>query len=321
VLLLNRGVDAETLQEANRIYVFERLPHHLVFNQFPHTWMARHAALAVLFFALVASLRRTKPCFVSHDDEHGRSMASSYGRLAGFVGGAVAIAVAGAIIDQATLFHEAIAARLLRFYWFRLSDVIVPSGVALVLVAAVEAVRATKSQMAGFARVGLLIGACAPILAWNYERQQHPLPGSALQSWQQHGEGTSPADAEARLVDWKAACDWIQANTPEDAIFLTPKAQQTFKWYAARAEVVALKDIPQDAGGIVEWRRRVNDVFAPPVSSQGYAALSDQQIIDLANRWGASYVIVDDFTRVPGLKRVYPPDESLSESFAIYRIP
>jgi hypothetical protein len=310
VLMLNAGVDAETTSRANQIYVFERLRHHLVFNQLPHTAMALHAALAVLFFVAATWLRKKN--YAQRD---------AVRLLTGFVGGAVALAVIGAVIDQATLYHPEVAAELMRFYWFRLSDILVPAGVGLLLVAFADHLRATHPTRAAWGRLALLLGFATPLLIWNHERQQHPLPGAALQSWQQQDERSSLASAETRQADWIAACDWIEANTPASAIFLTPKSQQTFKWYAQRAEVVSLKDVPQDGLGIVEWRRRVNDVFAPPANKQGYSALTDQQIIELASRYDASFVIVDDFTRVPRLLRVYPTGGDVNESFAIYRVP
>ncbi|HTN75654.1 MAG TPA: DUF6798 domain-containing protein, partial [Pirellulaceae bacterium] len=119
------------------------------------------------------------------------------------------------------------------------------------------------------------------------------------------------------------ACQWIEQNTPTAAIFLTPRGQQTFKWYANRAEVVAVKDVPQDARGIVQWRDRLREVYIPPVSEFGFAVLSESQIKQLANKYGASYVIVDKhrYSRAMALPLVYPTAGNENESFAVYRIP
>lgn len=308
VLLLNRGVDAATITEANYIYVYERLAHHLVFHQFPHAWMARHAALVVLFFVLAYWLRQT-------------ASGAAVQRLMYLVAGAVGFAVIGIVIDQSTLYYPDVAAKLLRFYWYRLADVMVPCGVALLLPAAVEAIRLRRPQLAAWGQISLLLLALIPLLTWNYALQRHPLPGSIRQTWQQEDTPRPAEDTNARFQDWKNACAWAEANTPNDAVFLTPKGQQTFKWYAARAEVVSLKDIPQDARGLVEWRRRMHDVFSYPVNRFGFAALSDQQLMELANRYGADYVIVDTFVRTPGLQRVYPTADEANDSFHIYRVP
>lgn len=308
VLLLNRGADAATIAEANYIYVYERLAHHLVFHQFPHLWMARFAAQAILFFALAWWLSK-------------QTRGETVLLLAGFGGGAVAFALVGIIIDQSTLYNPDVAASLLRFYWYRLADAIVPCGFALLLPAAVEALRAGRPQVAAWSQMALLLAAVIPLLTWNYEQQQLPLPGSVRQTWQQEDEPRSAESTRQRFLDWRAACAWVEANTPVDAIFVTPRRQQTFKWYASRAEVVSLKDIPQDARGLVEWRRRMNDIFTPAVNRLGLAALTDQQIVELANRYGADYVIVDDFARASQLQRVYPTADAVNDTFAIYRIP
>ena len=70
-----------------------------------------------------------------------------------------------------------------------------------------------------------------------------------------------------RLPDypaWRAACDWVAQpqNIPPDAVFLTPRMSQTFRWYAHRAEVATWKEIPQDAASIVEWWRRILDMHS-----------------------------------------------------------
>lgn len=308
VLLLNHGADAQTIADANYIYVYERLSHHLVFHEFPHVWMARHAALAVLFFALVAWLKRS-------------SAGNEVQRLAAFMAGAVLFVLIGIVIDQALLNHLDLAASLLRFYWYRLSDVMVPCGVALLLPAAVARLSSTRPQLAAWLQMALLLLATVPILVWNYQYQQLPLPGSIRQTWQQEDEPRSAEETLERFQDWRAACKWIEANTEVDALFLTPKGQQTFKWYAARAEVVSLKDIPQDARGLVEWRRRMNDVYAPPVNRLGFAALSDEQLKELANRYEAEYVVIEKPHRALRLKRVYPTGSEVNATFAVYRVP
>jgi hypothetical protein len=319
-LLLSRGASAEVVTEANRIYVFDRLPHHLVFNQFPHLWMARHAALAVFFGLLVWMLWKSK-------------LSPQVRALARFVAGAVMIAVIGIIIDQSTLYYDQIAAKLLRYYWYRLSDVMVPCGVALLLPAVCYVWREERRRAAAYAAAAIALAVLGPIVSWNLARQRHPVPGALLQSWstaaRSASEGLPPEDGDEtgtldqavdHYRDWIAVCAWIKTHTPEDAIFLTPKGQQTFKWFAGRAEVVSLKDIPQDARGIVEWQRRKSDVFAPPVNREGYAALPAEKLRELANRYGAKYVIVDQLPRVPALRRVYPVGDEFNATFTVFAV-
>ncbi len=310
VLLLNWGVDPAITREANLIYVFERLPHHLVVNQFDHLLIARHVALIGCFIGMARYLQ------VFGD-------APGVQRLAGYVYGAVAIAVVGVMIDQCTLYYPDIAASLLRFYWYRLSDAMVPCGVALLIPLVLHRLSASQPRAALAGVMGACLFVVAPIAMWNIDRQQHFLPGAAVQAWQQQRQTTSWADAEADSIDWQNACRWIEQNTPTDAIFLTPRAHQTFKWYASRAEVVAVKDIPQDARGIVQWRERLSTVFVPPVSEFGYAVLTDEQLIALANQYGARYVIFETHkrSRPTQLQQVYPTRDESNASYAVYKIP
>ena len=132
-LLLNRGVAAELVREANCIYVYQRLPHHLVFHRFPHWYMARHAVLLVLWLAAC----RATPCQVSAGVAGPRP-------LRGFVAGAVLIAMLGIVIDQSLLYHLDVAAGLLRYYWYRLSDAMLAAGAALAVVGWLVALRARR---------------------------------------------------------------------------------------------------------------------------------------------------------------------------------
>ena len=309
VLLLNRGVDPAITREANLIYVFERLPHHLVVNQFDRLLIARHVGLMVLFALMARYVKQI-------DAQPGVQ------RLAGFVYGAMVIAGVGVVIDQSTLYLPNLAATLLRFYWYRLSDALVPCGVALLVPLVLWQLAKSRPQLAMAGVLAATVGIVGPIAAWNLERQQHFLPGSILQAWQQQRQSVAWEDAVADFADWRNACVWIQEHTPSDAIFLTPRGQQTFKWYASRAEVVAVKDIPQDARGIVEWRERISTVFIPPVSELGFAVLTDDQITTLANQYQASYVIMETHkrSRPTRFTKVYPTDGEANESYAVLKI-
>jgi hypothetical protein len=95
--------------------------------------------------------------------------------------------------------------------------------------------------------------------------QPHPTEGCDERAWQLRGEAGREelVQTRQRFAEWKNLCRWIRDNTSKEAKFITPRNQQTFKWYAERAEVVTWKDIPQDASGLVEWRRVLSEVFPP----------------------------------------------------------
>jgi hypothetical protein len=86
---------------------------------------------------------------------------------------------------------------------------------------------------------------------------------------------------------WREACLWVSDNLPAGSVCLTPVRQQTFKWYAQRAEVVTWKDVPQDATGLHEWwrRRRIFGGLEP------ISASDSPRLRQLAEQYGFAYVV------------------------------
>jgi hypothetical protein len=166
----------------------------------------------------------------------------------------------------------------------------------------------------------LLLAANVALAVWG--RVRDPLAGAASQSFQ--GLGLSAEENQVRDEHWKRVCNWIQRATPPDALFLTPRHQQTFKWYAGRSEVVCGKDIPQDAAGIVEWHHRMSAVFPGWTGRYDLLAHGERGLLDLARRFGAAYVVVDRGVTTAGIEslvRVYPEGPGESNTFEVYQIP
>lgn len=233
-LAVSQHVTPEVAAEAHRIYVFERLPHHLLPQTFAPWFLARHVLLIAGWAALAWTMATD----------------AAMRRLRGCVCGAIAIAAVGGAISLAADGWPSIVAALLRFYWFRLSDALVPLGAALAVSAALA-----RANFALPTRRTRFVWGCLAIV------------GAGV-AWQLLAVVRAPfprADALNKVADheaWREACRWIQKNTPADAIVLTPRTAQTFKWYAGRSEVATWKDIPQNADDLVEWWRRINDLHA-----------------------------------------------------------
>jgi hypothetical protein len=109
---------------------------------------------------------------------------------------------------------------------------------------------------------------------------------------------TGPARAErgmqgVELAAWRDVCAWIRANTPGDACFVTPIEAETFKWQAQRGQFVNWKDIPQDARGIVEWKRRIDAV----VKTRG----KPEALRQLAAEHGVAYVLLGRSEALEGM--------------------
>lgn len=311
-LALTRGVDPEVVAEANEIYVIERLSHHLLFFEFESHFVAFHGAMLALWTLL---------WLLTRGDDSRR-------RLNGFVLGAVLIALAGLAIDIATYNHPAITAKWMRYYWYRMSDAVLPMGAALMLCAALarlalwRPIAAQWCLLAAMLLVGLNFGE-------RVLRQQEDLRPRADAQSLPAANPPDPAQDQQIYEDWRNVCVWIAENTEKDARFLTPRHQQTFKWYAGRSEVFNWKDIPQDAEGIVEWWGRYEDVYLPQGRFYPLAHRYDVEVVDLARWYDADYLVADrtrggrdDWWRYDWLVRVYPPEnEENDSSYAVYAVP
>jgi hypothetical protein len=327
-VLLTWGQDKATVTAAHRIYVFERLSHHLVFHRFGNWYIARHLAL-VACWGVLAWWSWSKSL-----------------RVQGMVLGAVIIAAVGIVIDQGLVAwgtvsgtsqddYQSFAAPILRYYFFRLSDALVPMGVSLAVFARLLQWRDSRPGLAFWGLLAALTIGIINIAEICMDRSWRPLPGAWIQphptpdsrsrAWELRGEEGQEqlAESRRRFAEWKNLCRWIRDNTPPKAKFITPRHQQTFKWYAERAEVVTWKDIPQDAAGLVEWRRRLDEIFSPEGYGSDLTEHSDAKLIQLGQKYGAKYLIIDRAraTRIVGLPRLRPDDEPLNPSYALYLIP
>jgi hypothetical protein len=309
-LMLAHGADPETIRNANMIYVYHRLDHHLVFHRFPHWFIFRHALLLLIW----GGLGWLTPC---------RMSACQLGQrpLRGFVAGAVLIAVLGIIIDQSLLHHLDIAASLLKYYWYRLSDVFLPLGIAIALAGLIDGWWVDRPRTARWLLIAAML-VSGTYLGWlNYERRIDLRPRADVQMLSNWPD--DPVRTRRKYEDWRRVCEWIAENTPSDAVFVTPRNQQTFKWYAQRAEVFSWKDVPQDPVSVVQWWQRQRELYSRRVVRWGFAALGEERLVELARKYNASYVVVDRDSSMRDLMlpQVYPVLTFLNPSYAVYRVP
>jgi asparagine N-glycosylation enzyme membrane subunit Stt3 len=205
--------------------------------------------------------------------------------------------------------QPATAASLLRLYWFRLGDALLPVGVALLGAVFVRQLLTARPRIGQLALAAGLLAA-----GW----QLVPLAAERLHP------GVPRADGPGKVIDhadWVAACEWIRSHTPAAACFLTPRSAQTFKWYAQRAEVVTWKDIPQKPDELVEWWRRMHDVNAtgqPPPARRFFSSLADEgapRLRALGRQYGAQFVLTSIAPPLD-LPRIYA-----NKSYAVYVLP
>src|SRR5690606_21157499 len=105
--------------------------------------------------------------------------------------------------------------------------------------------------------------------------------------------GVEPIAAQRQAYsDWRAVCRWVDQTLPADEVLITPRHQQTFKWYAQRAEVVNWKDVPQDAESLVQWYERFFEIY-PRRLGTVRVTIRYPRLQRGRDHFGARFVIVD----------------------------
>jgi hypothetical protein len=317
-LLMDRGAAPEIVTQAHKIYVFERFPHHL---DPAHFWADGFVPPFVLLVVLWLLLWPTAA------DSAGMK------RLRAFIAVAIVIALVGAAISRMCLTNTALAAGLLRFYWFRLADVAVPMGLALTAVRWFIA-RKMRVALAILSAVAVFHAAdCVVLKRFSLppfaDRQ---IDGDAWRTaclWAV-GRAVPPpyprqsrADKLRNFAAWLDLCRWASdpEHTPPAARFLIPRTAYTFKWYSGRGEVVNWKETPQDAASMVEWWKRIQAIYAtgnPPPLEKYFMSLADAgvpKLRALAREYKADYLVTQVSMQMLPLKIVYQND-----AFVVYKL-
>jgi hypothetical protein len=295
---LTSGIDAATRAEATRIYVVERLSHHLLPRTFADGMIARHLLAAAGWWLLSRLVPPTPP----------------RRRIAVLTWACLGISAVGIAISLLEPLAPTITYALLRYYWFRLADVVVPFALATAFVEAladaVACSRLTSWRLAWLraAVVGLLvIDLAVQSLHW-------PLPGRTTV--------TARADSKVAAAAWADICTWIRDHTPPDACFLTPRGAASFTWRTGRREVVSWKNSPQDATSLVAWRQRIVDCFSRSGSlvemERSTASLGPDRLRAVAERYGADHVIVP--TDAPLVDTIQGEWLHANGTYAVYRL-
>ena len=253
VLLLLEPAPAATKYSATYLQVYYRLAHHLDPMLFPLHAYAGYAVLLVLGVFL----------------SRGESPAAERRLFRRIVGWSVLFAFAGLLIgwgprpaNLMPYFDERM--HLLKFYPFRLADVLVPLAVSIAALGWLERKCGEpdqNSESASKTVSGAANGAEPGGLRPPLRKQMTGVGLCALLFVLALGRAHSNVEVNRYSgefrADWISACRWIDKHLPADVLVQAPHNGWAFKWFAGRAEYVAFKDCPQDAAGIVEWNRRL----------------------------------------------------------------
>lgn len=285
--LMLSSSDAAVAAEANRLYVHVRLAHHLVVTSFA-------TVRVVSFLMLVAG---TWICWRLTS----KWRTSSQSLLFGLAIVSLGIALTGVLVtiglgDDSPLQH-----RLLRFYFYRTSDVLVPlvaSTLITVIVCNVSRETGSGVRLRGsflLVLAGLYLGNSLSDRYWDPRPRGDilALPHSKKQDLSERRANTLRIHRH-----WQLACMWMKNNTPADAIAITPLRQQTFKWYAHRGEVVTRKDMPQDAASLLQWHERRESVYPLVDGRRGLGRVPNDYIAANCERYRADYLVLTQFSSV-----------------------
>lgn len=280
---------------ASQIHVYMRLPHHLSPRLFAfERHVAAIASLTVLAVTTIGYLlvvgKRVKESNDYADSIKGMKFLLSLTWLA------VGFALIGLLIDVfLSPYRPSTASSLLRFYWFRWADVAVPLAVTMALF---QLTRYTGNAASAGSKLGATSVILAGILAAGFQVQanwKNSTPAADVLVVSSTGPRVVQSD---RYTDWLAVCDWIRNNTPEDSLWLTPKYQQSFKWYAHRAEVVCWKDVPQDNQSVHQWYERIL-ACEPPRNSEGrIRQWTGDELLTIARKYDSPWILLDKTVQI-----------------------
>jgi len=276
-LIPQKGID---LGQAWLIYVEYRVPEHVLpqaWSPWGNPWEIE-LALAAAFFLIM---------FLLSNSKMGRFVAAfSLGSVCLFVIGLVIYALGNA--------------PLLRFYWFRFPDVMVPfMSLVLIVLFLNDSADRRISKSSLFQRIQfefqkifrLIPLVIIAFLIITMDQQTNRF----LSSYQASLHPNPPAIL--------SALDWISKNTPKKAIFLVDPTESDFYVYAQRAMFVSWKSSPESAPEILEWYKRIilcngsNDLgpyrgrAAVQLLENDFYRLKETQIQHIAKVYGTEYYL------------------------------
>lgn len=343
-ILIDWNADPTVATESAMKQAYLRLGHHLVPTRFSPErwrWFGIELTLAVFFLLAMAFSEPAKgPDHKTTQNESPRylpnlfwSMAQdwrrcflSFPRGIKFVVGsgmfAFVIAMIGLTIDLVFSTRQpALAAKILRFYWFRWNDVAMPmmiGAIALAFGSGWIVHQSIPKRIRGMAWIAILV------------------PGILLLYFRFDGavRETIPAGDKAHLIvktdteedqqkhysDWIAVCDWIRDNTDKEGLWLTPRRQQSFKWHTGRPELACWKDAPQNAVALVEWGKRLTNAFQFN-DRKILQPWTEQKLQELRNQYGIRYVLLDRRVLRQStllLPMLYPTELKSNDTFAVF---
>jgi len=296
-----RASDPKVQLMANQLQVADRLAHHLDPMRFPKDAYRYWGMMIVLWLVLQARLPRTPENRWWRD----------------FVLATILIALAGIVIGLgprpiAQMPGYAWRLKLLKFYFFRLGDLMVP--VALSLTATQLGLAWKEKGTNLWTRPATLL-VSQIVIVWGAVCIPFP-------------DARPSRMSPAKLQDWKSACRWIQAHSQTSDLVYVADTGWAAKWFAQRPEYVNFKDMPQDAASIIEWNHRLWNIARWRKAAMADEQVTSEELRELRMQTGIRYFICSRFgpilsnpVYVNDTFRVYALPEPLLSPLAIFQSP
>jgi len=274
-LVNNWGIDTST---ASVIYII-RSAHHLL----PSYWISNKLGI----FKVLASIIFLLSTVVIDKNTKRRTLAklglSSYSLF--LIG----------LIFYLTGKHN-----LLKYYWFRFPDTIVPLLCFLISFSFISEVvsRQAEREIANIKIKNTVKISCFII---SFILLLKPLYNSG-KILKKSIISRNPVYIEYYSNNYITLTDWIKHNTSENDIFLVSPTIDTFYIAANRAEYVSFKHVPQDETHVEEWYRRIKVCNNnEPLRSYGFRNLSqieenfysldDKKVNEICRENGIKYYV------------------------------
>ena len=263
-LLTKNLTDAITVKTGSIIYVTKRVFHHVMFQS--------NLSLYVFIFLFVIGL-----IYISRNKSLDKSLNYLY-LIATF-----------SLLYLITGIYFSINGpqEMLKFYFFRTPDVLVPFTVVLTFIAFFSSYIQKfnhKKYYQFFVTFILLIGISRTLYRFEKGRQLF------LTNFQDKND---------------SAYQWVKEHTAKDDSFIVNVKNERFYLFAERPILVAFKHSPQKEKHIVEWYNRITELNngTPPASSSwqimheienNFKNLKKEKLIEIGKKYNLKYVFVEN---------------------------
>jgi len=220
------------LHRAWEIYVQYRVAHHVLPSAWERNWLFPLSAATAVFVLSYWFCRERTP-----------RLLAAYGLAS------VTLFAAG------LLFYFLGHITMLRFYWFRFPDTMVPLISFTLIAMGLNYLAGTRlhQQRLRLARALGVSLAGAGVLLLSYSLVRFP----ARMEEYPHGNDSADDYPLFSPPELRPMFAWIKANTAKDATFLVDPTLSDFYIRAERAVFVSLKHVPSAGPDIVEWYERI----------------------------------------------------------------